>query len=80
MPLVYALMSNKSEEAYRVLFQELIDFSDEYDVDLQLQFIITNFKITAINTVTEITCNIDQDIMILLINVNFGSLQQSDKK
>ncbi|PKY26979.1 hypothetical protein RhiirB3_442502, partial [Rhizophagus irregularis] len=51
MPLVYALMLNKSEVAYRALFQELIDFSYEHDVDLQLQFIITDFEIIAINAI-----------------------------
>ncbi|CAB4481026.1 unnamed protein product [Rhizophagus irregularis] len=51
MPLVYALMSNKSEVAYRALFQELIDFGYEHDVDLQPQFIITDFEIAAINAI-----------------------------
>jgi len=34
MLLVYTLMSSKSEECYRKLFQNLIDFSDEQNVDL----------------------------------------------
>ena len=34
MPFVYALMLSKSEEYYRKLFQNLIDFSDEQNVDL----------------------------------------------
>ena len=29
MPFVYALMSSKSEEYYKKLFQDLINFSDE---------------------------------------------------
>ncbi|CAB4441926.1 unnamed protein product [Rhizophagus irregularis] len=44
-------MSNKSEVTYRALFQELIDFGYEHDVDLQPQFIITNFEIAAINAI-----------------------------
>ncbi|PKK59673.1 hypothetical protein RhiirC2_719657 [Rhizophagus irregularis] len=51
MPLVYALMSNKSEVAYRALFQGLIDFGYEHDVDLQPQFIITDFEIATINAI-----------------------------
>lgn len=49
MPLVYALMSRKSERCYRRLFQDLIDFGEEYDVHLQPQFILTDFEQAAIN-------------------------------
>src|SRR5437763_6656314 len=49
MPLVYALMSSKSEECYRTLFNNLIDFSDEHNIDLQPQFILTDFEKAAIN-------------------------------
>lgn len=49
MPLVYALMSRKSEGCYRRLFQDLIDFGVEYDVHLQPQFILTDFEQAAIN-------------------------------
>ncbi len=51
IPLIYALMSSKSEECYRKLFQDLIDFSDEQNVDLQLQFVLTNFKKATINAI-----------------------------
>jgi hypothetical protein len=51
MPLVYALMSSKSEEVYRALFQKLIDFGDECNIDLQPQFIITDFEMAAINAI-----------------------------
>jgi hypothetical protein len=43
MPLIYALMSSKFEEVY-TLFQELIDFDDECNIDLQPQFIITDLR------------------------------------
>jgi hypothetical protein len=43
IPLAYALMSCKTEEVYKALFQELIDFGD-----VQPQFIITDFEIPAI--------------------------------
>ena len=49
MPLVYALMSSKSWECYERLFQDLIDFSDEQDIHLQPQFILTDFEQAAIN-------------------------------
>jgi MULE transposase domain/FLYWCH zinc finger domain len=51
MPLVYALMSSKSEECYRMLFQDLIDFSDECNIDLQPQFVLTDFEIAAIKAI-----------------------------
>ena len=51
MPLVYVLMSSKSEECYQTLFQDLIDFGDEHSIDLQPQFIITDFEIAAIKAI-----------------------------
>ena len=51
MPLVYALMSCKSEECYKTLFQDLIDFGDEENIDLQPQFVLTDFEIAAINAI-----------------------------
>ena len=50
MPLIYALMSNKTEQCYRQLFQDIIDFSEEEDIDLQPQFILTDFGQAAINS------------------------------
>src|SRR5688572_7134268 len=47
MPLVFVLISSKSEECYRKLFQDLIDFSDEHNIDLQLQFVLTDFEKAA---------------------------------
>jgi hypothetical protein len=49
MPLVYALMSRKTRECYERLFQDLIDFSNEQDIHLQPQFILTDFEQAAIN-------------------------------
>jgi hypothetical protein len=49
IPLVYALMSRKSERCYRRLFQDLIDFSGEHNIHLQPQFILTDFEQAAIN-------------------------------
>lgn len=46
---MYALMSRKSRECYERLFQDLIDFSDEHDIHLRPQFILTDFERAAIN-------------------------------
>src|SRR5688572_3724980 len=51
LPLVYALMTSKSEECYRTLFQNLIDFGDEHNIDLQPQFVLTNFELASINAI-----------------------------
>ena len=51
LPLVYILMSSKSEECYQRLFQDLIDFSEEQGIDLQPQYVLTDFEIAAINAV-----------------------------
>ena len=49
MPLVYSLMSHKKEVCYGQLFQDLIDYSDENETQLQPQFILTDFEQAAIN-------------------------------
>ena len=51
MPLVFSLMSSKSMEYYQALFQNLINFGDEHDIDLQPQFVLTDFKAASINAV-----------------------------
>src|SRR4051812_37979961 len=51
MSLVFSLMSSKLEECYKALFQNLINFGDECNIDLQSQFVLTDFEKTAINTV-----------------------------
>ncbi|CAB4380960.1 unnamed protein product [Rhizophagus irregularis] len=51
MPLVFSLMSSKSEECYRALFQNLINFGDEHNIDLQPQYVLTDFEKASINAV-----------------------------
>ena len=51
VPLVYVLMSSKTEEYYQRLFQDLIDFSEEQDIVLQPQFVLTDFEKAAINSI-----------------------------
>ena len=45
---MYALMTSKSEEMYRQLFQSLNDFAEENNVELRLLTIITDFERAAI--------------------------------
>ena len=49
VPLVYALMTEKSEEFYSRLFEEIMDFANEHDIELAPQFIIQDFEQAAIS-------------------------------
>ncbi|CAG8763331.1 16622_t:CDS:1, partial [Cetraspora pellucida] len=49
LSLVYALMSSKSELCYNRLFQDLIDFSEDHNIYLKPEFVLTDFELTAIN-------------------------------
>ena len=49
LPMVYALMTGKSEECYNQLFQELIDLGEEADFILNPPLILTDFEQAAIN-------------------------------
>ncbi|CAG8643508.1 5472_t:CDS:2, partial [Dentiscutata heterogama] len=47
--LVYALMIKKSEELYRALFQDLIEFAEKSNILLRPTTIFTDFELAAIN-------------------------------
>ena len=49
LPLVYFVMSRKSEEAYKRAFEDLCDSAAEYNIKLAPSFIITDFEKAAIN-------------------------------
>ncbi|CAG8700920.1 12166_t:CDS:2 [Gigaspora margarita] len=49
LPLVYALMTKKSEDLYRALFQDLIEFTKENNILLGPTTILTDFELAAIN-------------------------------
>ena len=49
VPLVYALMSLKSEELYQRLFQTLNELAEENNLELNPQFILTDFEKGSIN-------------------------------
>ena len=51
VPLLYALMTAKSEELYERLFQELNEMADREDIELKPDFVITDFEMAAINAV-----------------------------
>ena len=49
IPLVYTMMTSKSEEYYRILFQELIEKAHIDEIDLNPPVIITDFELAAMN-------------------------------
>ncbi|CAG8736097.1 11310_t:CDS:2, partial [Dentiscutata heterogama] len=49
LPLVYVLMTKKSEFLYRALFQDLIEFAKENNILLSPTAILTDFELAAIN-------------------------------
>ncbi|CAG8760366.1 21340_t:CDS:2, partial [Gigaspora rosea] len=51
LPLVFCLMTSKSEESYKRLFEELIDFSEEHNINLDPHVVLTDFEAAAINSV-----------------------------
>lgn len=53
LPLAYGLMSSKSLECYRILFQNLNDFADASNIVLKPSFVISDYELAAINAVAE---------------------------
>ncbi|CAF3849720.1 unnamed protein product [Rotaria sp. Silwood1] len=51
VPLVYALMTMKSEELYQRLFQELNEAAEEHGLELKPDFVLTDFEKGSINAV-----------------------------
>ncbi len=51
VPLLYALMSSKSEELYRRLFKELNELANQLNFILQPDFVLTDFGKGAMNAV-----------------------------
>lgn len=54
LPLVYALMTSKSEQCYEQLFEGLISICDDYGYELLPKCIINDFEKAAINAVSNI--------------------------
>ncbi|GBC04083.1 hypothetical protein RclHR1_00550028 [Rhizophagus clarus] len=59
LPLVYLLLTGKSEEIYRCLFEELVDFTAESNITLQPSVIITDFELASINASCQVFPDID---------------------
>lgn len=51
VPLVFILMKTKREAAYRKIFEILLEYCDEYGIDLAPRFVLTDFEIAIINAV-----------------------------
>ncbi|CAG8559248.1 10972_t:CDS:2 [Dentiscutata heterogama] len=49
LPLVYVLMTNKNEELYQQLFQDLNEIAEENNIALSPSIIITDFERASIN-------------------------------
>lgn len=51
VPLVYCLMSSKRESLYRKLFDTLIEYCTENEIDLAPRYILTDFEMSVINAI-----------------------------
>lgn len=49
IPLVYALLSCKTEKIYKLLLQEILKLTNELGYSLEPKFVLTDFEIAAIN-------------------------------
>ena len=49
LPLVYVLMTSKSQECYTRLFEDLRDLAEERELELEPLYIITDFELGVIN-------------------------------
>jgi hypothetical protein len=54
LPLVYGLMTGNSKELYQSLFQDLIGFAEENNIQLKPSKIITDFEKEAIDALYEV--------------------------
>ncbi|CAG8462550.1 11507_t:CDS:2 [Dentiscutata heterogama] len=80
LPLVYALMTKKSKELYRALFQDLIKFAKENNILLRPTIILTNFELAAINASRIEFSNINNKVSlrtnILTVPAAFDALKK----
>ena len=57
--LIYSLVTSKSEEIYKSLFEKLIDFAAENDLTLQPSIILTDFELALIKASRHIFFNVE---------------------
>lgn len=53
MPLIFVLMTSKSENLYDKMFEELKNIADEYNLELNPNFILNDFEKATINSVNK---------------------------
>ena len=51
--LFYALMTAKSQELYKRMFEELHEMANQHNIYLEPEFVLTDFELASINAVTE---------------------------
>jgi hypothetical protein len=59
LPLVYSLITSKSEEIYKSLFEELVDFAAENGLTLRPSIILTDFELASINASRHVFSNVE---------------------
>lgn len=53
LPLVYALMTNKSQDCYNMCFDGVVEYADELNLVLAPQFFISDFEKAVLNVVKQ---------------------------
>jgi hypothetical protein len=61
LPLVYSLMTSKSGEIYKCLFEELVDFAADNDIILQPSIILTDFELASIKASHQVFPNVENN-------------------
>ncbi|EAT39117.1 AAEL009053-PA [Aedes aegypti] len=51
VPLIYVLMTTKTESLYRKVWEAIIEAADALDIDLEPEYVITDFEKALINSV-----------------------------
>ena len=78
LPLLYALMSSKSEELYRRLFRELNDLAFDLNLDLRPEFVLTDFELASMNAIRyEFPGVQNKGCLFHLAQSTFRKIQQS---
>lgn len=62
LPSVYALMTNKSEESYERLFQDIIVFSEENEIELSTPVILADLELAVISATKSEYLNVSKKV------------------
>ncbi|KFD69465.1 hypothetical protein M514_18337 [Trichuris suis] len=74
-PLVYALMSGKSQALYKRLFEDLVDIAEEYELRLNPQVIMTDLELAAVNAAKSEFQGVVNKVCFPLINGMFALIR-----